>query len=97
VRREPVEGHTTYTYQLRAFVAAVRGEQPMAAAGSDGILNMRIEQDTVRKFNRKANVGELANGGDAVMARDRIPSLQEVTAQRSVYGPEWAAENRHGW
>src|SRR6516225_7319000 len=34
VRQETVEGHTTYTYQLRAFVAAVQGEQPMATAGS---------------------------------------------------------------
>ena len=42
VRRETVEGLTTYTYQLRAFLAAVRGEQPIATAGSDGILNMRL-------------------------------------------------------
>ena len=34
VRQETVEGHTTYTYQLRAFVAAVQGEQPMATAGA---------------------------------------------------------------
>jgi predicted dehydrogenase len=42
VRTETVEGDTTYTYQLRAFVAAARGEQPIATAGSDGIQNMRL-------------------------------------------------------
>ena len=48
VRQETVEGHTTYTYQLRAFVAAVQGEQPMATAGSDGILNMRLIDEVYR-------------------------------------------------
>jgi enoyl-CoA hydratase len=32
---------------------------------------LRIEQDTFREFNRKANLGELANAGDAVIARGR--------------------------
>jgi predicted dehydrogenase len=48
VRQETVEGDITYTYQLRAFVAAVRGEQPMATAGSDGILNMRLIDEVYR-------------------------------------------------
>jgi predicted dehydrogenase len=48
VRWETVEGHTTYMYQLRAFVAAVRGEQPMATVGSDGILNMRLIDEVYR-------------------------------------------------
>jgi predicted dehydrogenase len=48
VRRETVEGHTTYTYQLRAFVAAVRGDQSMVTAGSDGILNMRLIDEVYR-------------------------------------------------
>jgi predicted dehydrogenase len=48
VRRETVEGYTTYSYQLRAFVAAVRGEQLMATAGSDGILNMQLIDEVYR-------------------------------------------------
>ncbi|MBV8359800.1 MAG: Gfo/Idh/MocA family oxidoreductase, partial [Deltaproteobacteria bacterium] len=48
VRQETVEGDTTYTYQLRAFVGAVRGEQPMATAGADGILNMRLIDEVYR-------------------------------------------------
>jgi len=48
VRRETVEGDTTYTCQLRAFVAAVRGEQLMATAGSDGILNMQLIDEVYR-------------------------------------------------
>jgi predicted dehydrogenase len=48
VRRETVEGHTTYTYQLRAFVAAVRGEQSMATTGSGGIMNMRLIDEVYR-------------------------------------------------
>lgn len=48
MRRETVEGDTSYTYQLRAFVAAVWGERPMATAGSDGILNMRLIDEVYR-------------------------------------------------
>jgi predicted dehydrogenase len=48
VRRETVEGHTTYTYQLRAFVGAVRGEQLIATTGSEGILNMRLIDEVYR-------------------------------------------------
>ena len=48
VRRETVEGHTTYTYQLHAFVAAARGEQEMATSGSDGILNMQLVDEVYR-------------------------------------------------
>jgi enoyl-CoA hydratase len=33
---------------------------------------LRIEQDSFREFNRKANLGELANAGDSVIARGRI-------------------------
>jgi enoyl-CoA hydratase len=32
---------------------------------------LRIEQDTFREFNRQANLGELANAGDAVIERGR--------------------------
>jgi predicted dehydrogenase len=48
VRQETVAGDTTYTHQLRAFIAAVRGEQPLATAGSDGILNMRLIDEVYR-------------------------------------------------
>jgi len=32
---------------------------------------LRLEQETFREFNRKADLGELANAGDAVIARGR--------------------------
>jgi predicted dehydrogenase len=48
VRMETVEGDTTYTHQLRAFVAAVRGEESMATTGSNGILNMRLIDEVYR-------------------------------------------------
>jgi predicted dehydrogenase len=48
MRQETIKGDTTYTHQLRAFVAAVRGEQSMATAGSDGILNMRLIDEVYR-------------------------------------------------
>jgi hypothetical protein len=51
-RREPYY----YTYQLRAFVAAVRGEQPVATAGSDGILNMWIEQYSAGSIAKRTSV-----------------------------------------
>jgi enoyl-CoA hydratase len=35
-----------------------------------------IEQDMFREFNRKANLGELANAGDAVIARGRTQATK---------------------
>jgi enoyl-CoA hydratase len=37
---------------------------------------LRIEQDTFREFNRQANLGELANAGDAVIERGRTQASQ---------------------
>jgi enoyl-CoA hydratase len=37
---------------------------------------LRIEQDMFREFNRKANLGELANAGDAVIARGRTQAAR---------------------
>lgn len=47
-QREVVEGHATYVYQLKAFVAAVRDNIRMATTGSDGVLNMRLIDDVYR-------------------------------------------------
>ncbi len=41
-RVEKIPGETTYTYQLRAFVKAVRGEAPMPTGPADAIANMRV-------------------------------------------------------
>jgi predicted dehydrogenase len=41
--RETVDGEgTTFDYQLEAFVAAVRGERPLATGGEDAIANARV-------------------------------------------------------
>ena len=40
--QEVVRGDPTYFYQLKAFVAAVRGQQPVATHGGQGVLNMRL-------------------------------------------------------
>jgi predicted dehydrogenase len=42
VRRERVEGATTYFYQLQAFAQAVRGEAPVVTTAADAIRNMRV-------------------------------------------------------
>jgi predicted dehydrogenase len=42
VRKERLAGDATYTYQLRAFVAAVRGEAPVLTDARDGVANMRV-------------------------------------------------------
>ena len=42
VRKERLAGDATYTYQLRAFVAAVRGEVPVLTDARDGVANMRV-------------------------------------------------------
>ena len=41
-RRERVQGDTTYTYQLRAFLAAVREGAPFPTTTADAIANMRV-------------------------------------------------------
>ena len=41
-RSERVNGDTTYTHQLRAFVAHVRGGEPMLSDARDGVANMRV-------------------------------------------------------
>jgi predicted dehydrogenase len=48
VQREIVEGRATYDYQLQAFVAALRDNQPMATAGLDCVVNMRLIDDIYR-------------------------------------------------
>lgn len=42
LRKERLSGDATYTYQLRAFVAAVRGEAPMVTDARDAVANMRV-------------------------------------------------------
>jgi predicted dehydrogenase len=41
-RNERVPGEATYTHQLRAFVAHVRGKQRMSSDARDGVKNMRV-------------------------------------------------------
>lgn len=45
---ETVPGDTTYTHQLRAFVAALRGDGKSPTDGADGIIGMRIIDDVYR-------------------------------------------------
>lgn len=40
--RESVPGTSTFVYQLRAFVAAVRGEAPLLTNPAEAIVNMRL-------------------------------------------------------
>ena len=48
-RRERVRGEPSYTAQLRAFAAAVRGEAPMPTDGAHGVANMRLIDEIYRK------------------------------------------------
>jgi predicted dehydrogenase len=41
-RRERIEGFSTYRYQLRAFVDAVRDGAPALTSAADAIANMRV-------------------------------------------------------
>ncbi len=47
-QREIIQGRTTYLYQLQAFVAAIRNNQPIATPGSEGVINMRLIDDVYR-------------------------------------------------
>jgi len=48
-RSERVRGEPTYTAQLRAFAAAVRGESPMPTDGAHGVANMQVIDEIYRK------------------------------------------------
>ncbi len=45
---ETVAGDTTYTHQLRAFVAAARGESPFPTDAADAVLDMQLIDATYR-------------------------------------------------
>ena len=47
-RRERVRGEATYTYQLRAFAAAVLRGEPVATTPEDAVANMRQIDDVYR-------------------------------------------------
>jgi predicted dehydrogenase len=47
-KSESVVGDTTFTYQLAAFVKAVRGEAKFPTDGAAGIVNMRLIDDVYR-------------------------------------------------
>jgi|SRR5208283_418342 len=48
VKQETIAGDTTYTCQLRAFVARIRGEKTFPTDGDQGVINMRIIDDVYR-------------------------------------------------
>jgi len=48
VKHESIAGDTTYTCQLRAFVAQVHGEKTFPTDGDQGVINMRIIDDVYR-------------------------------------------------
>ena len=45
---ETVPGDTSYTHQLRAFAAAMRGESSFPTDAREGIINMRVIDDVYR-------------------------------------------------
>ncbi len=47
-KNETVPGDSTFTYQLRAFVKAVRGAAAFPTDGAQGIVNMRVIDDVYR-------------------------------------------------
>jgi predicted dehydrogenase len=47
-KNETVPGDSTFTYQLRAFVKAVRGKAAFPTDGAEGIVNMRVIDDVYR-------------------------------------------------
>jgi predicted dehydrogenase len=47
-KKETVPGDTSYTHQLRVFVAALRGEGQFPTDGAEGVVNMRVIDDVYR-------------------------------------------------
>ena len=48
VKQETIAGDTTYTYQLRAFIAQIRGGKTFPTNGAEGVINMSIIDDVYR-------------------------------------------------
>lgn len=57
-RTERHPGDSTYTYQLRAFVAAVQGKAPLLTDGRDGVANMRVIDAVYAKAGLKPRAKE---------------------------------------
>ena len=47
-RREHIPGEPTYTYQLRAFTAAVLRGEPFPTTAQDAVVIMRLIDDVYR-------------------------------------------------
>jgi predicted dehydrogenase len=45
---DSIKGDATYTYQLRAFIKAMRGEGEFPTDAEDGVINMRVIDDVYR-------------------------------------------------
>jgi predicted dehydrogenase len=56
VRREHVTYEPTYNFQLRAFLAATRGEKTNLTDGHDGIKNMRVIDSIYQAAGMKARL-----------------------------------------
>lgn len=52
-RTEHLPGESTYTYQLRAFVAAIQNGGPLLTDGQDGVANMRVIDAVYEKAGLK--------------------------------------------
>jgi len=50
-KTESIAGDTTYTCQLRAFIAQLRGEKAFPTDAAEGVINMRIIDDVYRAAN----------------------------------------------
>ena len=44
-RSQRIRGHTTYAYQLQAFVQAVRAGKPPLTGPDDAVANMKVIDD----------------------------------------------------
>ena len=48
-KQESISGEATYTYQLRAFIARIRGDKSaFPTDGAEGVINMRVIDDAYR-------------------------------------------------
>lgn len=52
------DGNTTYTYQLRAFVDAVRNGAPFPTTAADGVANMHVIDAIYDKANMPRREGK---------------------------------------
>ena len=90
-KSETVPGDTSYTHQLRAFAAAMRGESSFPTDAREGIINMRVIDDVYRAAGLPRAASDSSGIGLRVdtsaqlsRLRKKLPPAEESSPCRTI-------------